>query len=207
MQFIADGTEQERTVRDAGAALLDRLGRRVVLVTHSQGGLYGWLMADARPDSIAALVQIEPKGPPFHEVIFSDAYTRPWGLTSVPLTYSPAPANQTAAPPLATQVVRSRNPAEQVDCTIQADDPAPRQLINIARVPVLIDTGEASYHAMYDHCTAMFLRQAGVTHVEFLELGKAGIHGNSHMQFMELNSDILAARLHEWIVKTVGKRK
>lgn len=210
MQFITDGTQHERLVQSAGAALLDHhhlAGRRVILVTHSQGGLYGWLIADARPESIAGLIQIDPKGPPFREVIFSTSYTRPWGLTSIPLTYSPTPTNLTQ--PLETQVVKSENPAEQVDCIIQADlaPEGPRQLVNIAKVPILIDTGEASYHAMYDHCTAMFLRQAGVTDVEYLELGKAGIHGNSHMQFMELNSDVIAARLHKWIVKTVGKQK
>ena len=34
--------------------------------------------------------------------------------------------------------------------------------MNIASVPVLFVTAEASYHAVYDHCTVAFLRQAGV---------------------------------------------
>ena len=53
----------------------------------------------------------------------------------------------------------------------------------------------------------MFLRQVDVEHVEFLELGKAGgIHGNSHMRFMELNSDVIAERLHVWISQTVNDK-
>ncbi|KAH7031368.1 Alpha/Beta hydrolase protein [Microdochium trichocladiopsis] len=201
MQFIVDGTEQERTVKEAGTALLDKLGRRIVLVTHSQGGLYGWGLADARPDQIAGLIQIEPKGPPFREVIFSTSFTRPWGLTSIPLTYSPAPTNLTS--PLETQVVKTTS-ADLVDCIIQAE-PA-KKLVNIAKVPILVDTGEASYHAAYDHCTVMFLKQAGVENIEFLELGKAGIHGNSHMQFMEMNSDAIAEKLHDWILQTVEQK-
>jgi hypothetical protein len=119
-------------------------------------------------------VQIEPKGPPFREEVFSSDYTRPWGLTSIPLTYDPTPTNQSA--PLSMSVVAS-NSTDLVDCVLQAEPV--RQLPNLAQVPILVDTGEASYHAAYDHCTVAFLRQAGVQ-VEHLELGKAGLHGNGH---------------------------
>jgi hypothetical protein len=85
------------------------------------------------------------------------------------------------------------------DCWIQAE-PA-RQLPNIAKVHILIETGEASCHAMYDHCFVKFLNQAGVS-VDFLELGKNGVHGNAHMQFLEQNSDAIAEKLYEWINKT-----
>ncbi|KAI1861410.1 uncharacterized protein JN550_010790 [Neoarthrinium moseri] len=197
IQGTANGTEHERAMKEAGTVLLDRLGPSI-LVTHSQGGLYGWTLADARPDNLKALIQIEPKGPPFQEVIFSTEFTRPWGLTSVPLTYTPTPTNASA--PLDTQVVASDS-TDLTSCVLQAE-PA-RQLPNLAKVPILIETGEASYHAMYDHCTQLFLQQAGVN-AEHLELGKTDIHGNGHMQFMEKNSDEIAAKLHEWITKTVS---
>lgn len=38
----------------------------------------------------------------------------------------------------------------------------PRQLKNLAGIPVLVVTAEASYHAVYDHCTARYLHEAGV---------------------------------------------
>jgi pimeloyl-ACP methyl ester carboxylesterase len=185
-------------MREAGTALLDRIGP-AVLITHSQGGLYGWALADSRPNQIKALIQIEPKGPPFNERIFDTSFTRPWGLTAYPITYTPTPTNWTM--PLATQVVPapSGNP-NLTSCVIQAE-PA-RRLPNIAKVPILIDTGEASYHATYDYCFILFLNQAGVK-AEHLELGKAGIHGNAHLQFMEKNSDAIAAKLNAWIQKTV----
>jgi len=55
---------------------------------------------------------------------------------------------------------------------------------------------------MYDHCFLLFLKQAGAD-AEHLELGKVGIHGNAHLQFMEKNSDEIAAVLHKWIQKTI----
>ena len=70
--------------------------------------------------------------------------------------------------------------------------------MNIASVPVLFVTAEASYHAVYDHCTVAFLRQAGVE-VEFLELGEAGIHGNGHFMFLELNNLLVAERVSAWL--------
>ncbi|KAK9421505.1 hypothetical protein SUNI508_05740 [Seiridium unicorne] len=197
IQNIANGTEQERAVREAGIILLDKVGPAII-VTHSQGGLYGWTLSDAQPSLVKGLIQIEPKGPPFQEVIFSSDFTRPWGLTSIPLTYDPPPTNISA--PLSMQVVPSTS-SNLTDCILQAQ-PA-RRLPNLAKIPILIETGEASYHAMYDHCTALYLRQAGIE-VEHLELGKAGINGNSHMQFMELNSDEIAVKLHEWILKSIG---
>jgi pimeloyl-ACP methyl ester carboxylesterase len=193
VQSISDSLAQEQTMQSAGEALLDKIGP-VVLITHSQGGLYGWSWADSRPSLIKALIQIEPKGPPFREVIFSNTLSRPWGLTSIPLTYEPAPTNMTA--PLAMKTVPSDSPGELLECIVQAEPV--RKLTNLAKVPILIDTGEASYHAQYDYCFIKFLAQAGVK-AQHLELGKRGIHGNAHLQFLEQNSDRIAGVLHEWI--------
>ncbi|KAL2871365.1 alpha/beta hydrolase [Aspergillus lucknowensis] len=197
VQSISNSIAQERTMKAAGEALLDKIGP-AVLITHSQGGLYGWSLADSRPELIKALIQIEPKGPPFREVIFSSDFSRPWGLTAIPLTYDPAPTNTTA--PLEMQTVPADSP-DLLECIIQKE-PA-RQLPNLAKVPILIDSGEASYHAQYDYCFIKFLKQAGVA-AEHLDLGKVGIHGNAHLQFLEKNSDQIAEKLHEWISKTVN---
>jgi hypothetical protein len=79
------------------------------------------------------------------------------------------------------------------------DEPA-KQLVNLAQIPVLTVTSEASYHAMYDHCTVDYLIQAGVE-VEHLKLGEEGIHGNGHMFFMEKNSLEIAERVVDWLRK------
>jgi hypothetical protein len=105
---------------------------------------------------------------------FEDAAVRrPWGITFVPLTYSP-PAD--AAEDL--HFVRQPEPdsAGLVRCWLQADPP--RQLPNLAKIPILIVTGEASYHAPTDHCTSAFLRQAGVEH-DFVRLADLGIRATA----------------------------
>jgi pimeloyl-ACP methyl ester carboxylesterase len=46
--YLADGAETQRLNQQAAAALLDRIGPAIIL-THSQSGPFGWLIADARP--------------------------------------------------------------------------------------------------------------------------------------------------------------
>ena len=79
-------------------------------------------------------------------------------------------------------------------CWLQAE-PA-RQLANLKGIPILIVTGEASYHAPYDHCTSAFLRQAGVKH-DFVRLADVGIRGNGHMMMLEKNNLEIARFLRE----------
>lgn len=78
----------------------------------------------------------------------------------------------------------------------------PRKLVNLSSVPVLMVTSEASYHAVYDDCSADFLRQAGVS-VEHVHLSDVGIYGNGHMMFMEKNSlQIVEEVIEKWIFIT-----
>src|SRR5205085_9016436 len=147
---IENFTLQQELNRDAIVALLQNIGPSILL-THSQSGAFGWPVADARPMLVKAIVAVEPNGPPFFDVEnvpapdwFRDAAgrTRPWGITSVPLAYSPPAA---AAADLA--IVRQDQPdaPDLSRCWLQKL-PA-RQLPNLAKLPVLIVTAEASYHA------------------------------------------------------------
>jgi hypothetical protein len=113
------------------------------------------------------------------------------------MTYSPA---LTDPLDLKTQVITS-NSSLYSDCVIQAESPTPRQLINLAKVPVLVMTTESSYHAPYDWCTVQFLKQAGVP-AQHLQLADIGIHGNGHLVFMEKNSLQVAAVLQKWMERT-----
>lgn len=196
VQFIGNATLQESTVQMGGAALLDKIGKPVVLFGHSQGGILPIIIADARPDLIKALVLLEPTGPPFRNAVFSTTPARPWGLTNIPITYSPPvtdPAND-----LKQQVHPARD-ENSTECVLQADSPAPRQLVNLSPKPILVVTSEASYHAPYDYCTVDYLVPAGCSKTSHLELGNAGFHGNGHMFFMEKNSDAIQKHLHDWI--------
>ena len=200
---IRDFTLQQALNRDAILALLGKIGP-AILLTHSQSGAFGWPVADARPDLVKAVVAIEPNGPPFFDIEnvpapdwFRDAatQTRPWGVTAVSLAYSPAAAN---ASDLA--VVRQDKPdgSDLTRCWMQKS-PA-RLLPNLQKLPILILTAEASYHAPYDHCTVKYLEQAGV-HSTWVKLADAGIHGNGHMMMLEKNSMEIAAVMSGWLAK------
>ena len=188
------GREEAETLGSAaGAALLDRIGE-AVLVVHSQAAALGWLIADARPGLVKAIVALEPWGPPYKdEGVVQTGAEKPWGLTVTPLTYAP-----TSGPQEPLTFVRQADPSEAglQACWLQAE-PA-RQLSNLAHTPVLVVTGEASYHARYDHGTVAYLRQAGVT-VEHVRLGERGLSGNGHMLMLELNSAEIAALIERWL--------
>jgi hypothetical protein len=78
-----------------------------------------------------------------------------------------------------------------------------RQLPNLQRIPILILTAEASYHAPYDHCTVKFLEQAGV-HPTWIKLADVGIHGNGHMMMLEKNNQNIASVMSRWLAKTLA---
>ena len=67
-------------------------------------------------------------------------------------------------------------------------------------LPILIVTSQASYHAVYDHCTSEYLSWAGVEH-DFVRLPDHGIVGNGHMVMLEKNSHDIAAFLLQWLAE------
>jgi pimeloyl-ACP methyl ester carboxylesterase len=198
---IADFTEQQELNRDALIALLDKIGP-AILLTHSQSGAFGWPVADARPNLVKAIVAVEPNGPPFYAIEntgapnwFRDAamMTNKWGITAVPLTYSPP-----AASPADLALTHEEKPEARdlVRCWLQKS-PA-RTIPNLTKLPILVVTSEASYHAAYDHCTVKYLQQAGVRPT-WIKLGDAGIHGNGHMMMLEKNNMEIAAVMARWL--------
>jgi len=202
---IQDFTLQQVLNRDAIVALLDRIGP-VIVLTHSQSGAFGWPVADRRPDFVKAIVAVEPNGPPFFDVTnvpapewFRDSatQTRPWGVTAVPLSYAP-PANNTSD----LAILRQEKPdaPDLTKCWLQKS-PA-RQLPNLQKIPILIMTAEASYHAPSDHCTVKYLEQAGV-HSTWIKLADIGIHGNGHMMMLEKNNLDIAAVISTWLSKSL----
>lgn len=200
VEFLSSPDYQESTVQAAGAALLDRIGKPVILLSHSQGGLMPWLIADVRPHLVRAIISLEPTGPPFREAIFSTADARPFGLTDIPLTYFPSVTDP------AIDLLRSITGSAlggNISCILQARA-QPRQLINLRHIPVVVLTTEASYHAEYDWCTVKYLQQAGVP-TEHLYLPDKGIFGNGHLVFIEKNSDSVADLLMDWIESGGGR--
>lgn len=202
---LVDFPTQQRLNRDAGIALLDKIGP-AILMTHSQSGTFHWPIADARPNLVKAIVAVEPNGPPVYETEFKGAPTwfadmgkkKTWGLGEVPLTYDPPLKDGEEL-----AFVRQDKPdaPDLVRCW-QQQEPA-RKLPKLANVPILIVIAEASYHATYDHCTANYLTQAGVRNT-MIRLEGVGIRGNGHMMMLEKNSDDIAKVMFDWLNKALS---
>jgi len=212
VQLQTDRFIGEEQNAQAYSALVDIVGECYV-ISHSQAGAYGtsfvkfyklvvlltelgWRVGDMRPDLVKGIVQLEPSGPPFTlRPPFGSDPAFAFGLTDLAIGYNPSAGNN------AEDIETTIEPAidgDHNECIMQKA-PA-KQLTNLARIPELVVTGEASFHAPYDYCTVKYLEQVGVD-VEYADLGKEGIHGNGHMFFLEKNNLEIADRVYKWLEK------
>lgn len=191
--YVESNAKTQESVKEAGALLLDRIGP-AILLTHSQAGPFGWLLADARPHLVKAIMAIEPNGPPIESSPVTGSRKQlAWGITDIPISYAPA---ITSADELQIEKQAVPDAQDLIACWQQK---APvHQLVNLQKLPILILVGEASYHAQYDHGTSRWLRQAGVEH-DFVRLQDIGIRGNGHMMMLEKNNVEIARCLEDWL--------
>ena len=74
----AGGPDSQHMVwRQRGAMLLDKIGPAIIM-THSAGGPFGWLVAEIRPNLVKGIVAIEGGGQPF-------GGGNVWGMSSIPV--------------------------------------------------------------------------------------------------------------------------
>ncbi len=195
---------QETLSRNAGAALLDRIGPAIVL-GRSQSGDYPYLIADARPGMVKAIVDVEGASPSFSTAAFPCYICAPysgepatltplWGITNTPITYSPAVTN-----PL-TDLIRVPNTAPAAKnlglCWKQG---APvRTLPTLKGIPIMVMVSQSSFAAQNQLCTSQYLTQAGVKN-DFFRLQNVGLFGNGHLMNIEKNSDQIAQFLIDWL--------
>jgi pimeloyl-ACP methyl ester carboxylesterase len=209
VQFLTGGgpASQDELTRDAMVALLDTIHTPVILLTHSQGGPAGWLIADARPQQVKGIVTLEPAAPPIKSVDTSKLAYSPvggglsWGVANTFITYDP-PVKE----PAELQVVlqeKSDIPGDVVPCYLQKE-PA-RKLRNLTSIPVVYLSAEGGYHREFDHCLAKWLNQAGVK-TQFVRMEDAGLKGNGHEMMLEKNSDDIARYLAMWMDKNVSQK-
>jgi pimeloyl-ACP methyl ester carboxylesterase len=190
-------------MRSAGCALLRLIGPSF-LVSHSFGAVHSILLSDQCPELVVGNVNVEPASIPFQSYIGNATSSvgrtanRPWGLTNTAITYDPPAASPSD---LKTVTVGDDTPGLR-SCILQVE-PA-KKLINIAKVPYVALTGEASPHITYDHCVINYLRQCGVK-ADFIKLGEIGIRGNGHFSFLEKNNLEIAAVAEKWIAR-ISKR-
>ncbi len=158
-------------------------------MTHSAGGPFGLLVAEARPNLVKATVIIEGAGSGF-------GGGNRWGMSSVPVTYDP-PVND----PAEIKTTYVANPEPGVAGYYLQADPA-RKLPNLRNTKVLMVTAEASFASPGNPGGVAFLKQAGVQ-AEELRLGAIGIKGNGHMMMAEKNSRQVLQPLIDWMSKNV----
>ena len=70
--------------RERGAELLDKIGPAIIM-THSAGGPFGYLVAEVRPKLVKGIVVVEGAGTPFGK----GPQASKWGITTIPMTYDP----------------------------------------------------------------------------------------------------------------------
>jgi len=172
--------------RRRGTELLERIGLAVV-ITHSAGGPFGWLVADARPDLVRALVSVEGIGP---------------STLAVPLSYDPPVATvaELALEPLPAEPAIDWGSLAGLPRTQQPTPP--RRLPQLARVPIAVLTSEDPRFAQLNRDTIAYLRAAGCA-VEDLQLTDHGIGGNGHMMVIEdNNAEVLDVAL-DWLERTI----
>lgn len=174
--------------------LIAKIGPSVI-VTHSMSGPTSWMIPQANPGKIRAVLAVEPSGNSDNTP--NAAPPAPCGLTvDECLNFNP-----TVNGPADMKLVFVPPPSpELAGCWLQTG--VIHQLTGLAGIPILIATGEASYHSQYDYCTAEFLTQAGVPNTHLL-LGSIGIHGNGHMEMLEMNNLEIAAVYEAWLEKNV----
>jgi pimeloyl-ACP methyl ester carboxylesterase len=208
--MIPDNGGIDAANRADGVALLRRIGP-AILLTHSRSGDYGWEIADDAPQLVKGIISIEPWGPPCYRAvverirqIFGTApsqVTRPfvkatYGLTVDHLTYDP-PVNDLAD--LAPKREDKPQGPDLVRCWFPT---VPHTLPHLIGIPEAIVSGEASFHAAFDHCTSQYLTRMGVAN-DLILLGNHGIHGNTHLMMIEKNNLQIAALLDDWVRKRV----
>lgn len=163
------------------ASLLDRIGPAII-VTHSASGPDGWLLADRRPDLVAAIVTVEPMGPAFGHT--PGIGTLAWGLTAASMHFDPP-----------------RLTADDV----KAAAPHSLRIPSLGKLPVALVTGETSVFATFAPSIIDFLTNAGAS-VEHIHLPNHGIHGNGHGMIYEKNSDDVFQVVLAWMATATENR-
>ena len=191
VQYIGSNATTQELNRDAGAALLDKIGPAIIM-THSAGGPFGLLVAEARPNLVKATVIIEGA-----VGVFTGGAR--WGMSTIPVTYNPPVSD-----PADIKVKWVANPEPDVNGYYLQEEPA-RKLPNLANTAVLFVIADSSAASPGNPGGPAFLKQAGVKIAEEYRLKDKGNTGNSHMMMMDKNNLQVADVILKWIAGNAAK--
>jgi pimeloyl-ACP methyl ester carboxylesterase len=186
----AGGPDPQHLVwRQRGAMVLDKIGPAIIM-THSAGGPFGWLVAEIRPNLVKGIIAIEGGGQPF-------AGQNVWGVSTIPVAYDPPISD-----PSELKLKRVEAPEPGVNAYSIQEEPA-RKLKNLQNIPIVLVTAEASFASPGNPGACAYLKQAGCK-AEELRLIDHGVHGNGHMMMLEKNNREVLKTILEWVDKNVN---
>jgi len=167
----------------AGGELLDKIGPAIVMV-HSAGGPFGWLIANERPGKVKAILNVEGASPLFQGAAGA------WPLTAIPLVYDP-PVSDPAQFTMKEVAAKDGGPAYRIQA-----DPSVKKLKNLQGVPIAYIVAERSTRR--SEPVVAFLKQAGCD-AEALNLKDKGILGNGHFMMLESNRKQVFEAIRGWL--------
>lgn len=174
-QGVAGIADDAGVISDAIAALFERIGP-AILLTHSQGGLMGWLAA-IKSANVTAIVSYEP---------FVSCFPQEEVPEMPPLSDgSAAPAVEAVSPDEFARLTR-------IPIQIVWGDNIPKEPHPSAAVDVWRASAMASRKFI-----DLLNRQGGDATI--LDLPSMGIKGNTHFPFADLNSMQIADLLSEYL--------
>jgi pimeloyl-ACP methyl ester carboxylesterase len=174
MQHLVPMVSDDREIIAAAlVALLERIGP-AILVTHSQSGLFGWL-AGARSANVKGIVAYEP------------GFVFPQGElpAPIPLFKGTMPAGTALTQ---TEFTRLARVPMQV---VYGDNIPPNP------IPELVADGRRAQIVASKLFAAAIGKHGGKA--EILHLPDAGLHGNSHFMFSDLNNVEVADQLSKFL--------
>lgn len=207
-------------VVDDGVALLDQLGRAVVL-THSMSGPVGWKIAETAPDRTAAVIGIAPgllanmlqsgKVSSWHGGKASDQYSTSGSSGPYLPEDNPVRYKRDAAKRILT--VASLFPEDAFDAFYSSLVPESARALNelndkdgagirvdpqrFAKVPMLVLVGDQDprHTRDSDGPLAKFLG------ADFIDLADVGLPGHGHMMMLDKDNQKVAQVIIDWLVK------
>ncbi|OHW97522.1 hypothetical protein CSPAE12_03859 [Colletotrichum incanum] len=164
------------------------------IIGHSAGGSAGILLSNDCPDLVAANINLESSTTPFFWYTHGTAgfFNNAWGLAKTPLNYAPPILDASELKIIGNSTVAKRS------CYRQAE--RAHKLSNVASVPCLLVTGEASVHITHEHCLVDYLNQVGAK-PEWIRLADRDIKSNDHFMHIDNNNEEIAKLVLDWILK------
>lgn len=214
-QFIVDGL----------AALIKRIGQKVILLIHSAAGSFGWKLAEMTDGSVLKIIGVAPAPvgnmvPPA-EVIKESAtevtIKREGVCAKISLTKPSVPSKKRMHERLiGKSKFFPRESTREYFASLQSVPPyflyernnvrgsyLKVNLSSLKNTPILIVTAthDPSHTEERDEQLVRFLKKNGVK-AEHLCLRDRNIIGNGHMCMLEKNSDKIAEIICDWIART-----